>query len=213
MECCTCIGSAEPSTASSPTEIIEDPARGGARATTSACCSACEAAVERLATDRHYFAHPSRTLFNDIRTYFPMASQLRVLRVIERYLGLADEYLAACRRPGSTSTATRSQCRATHAQGHAVPADAAAAQRLLPVAPAPRRDRGARGAAGRLGARPRPREGRDGAYQAVCRPRAARAVPSGLCEPAGGRARVTADPRAAAPLRLAGAAKVTFARC
>jgi hypothetical protein len=26
-----------------------------------------EAAVERLATDRHYFAHPSRTLFNDIR--------------------------------------------------------------------------------------------------------------------------------------------------
>ena len=28
---------------------------------------ACEAAVERLATDRHYFARPARTLFNDIR--------------------------------------------------------------------------------------------------------------------------------------------------
>jgi hypothetical protein len=29
-------------------------------------------------------------LFNDIRTYFPMTSQLRVLRVIQRYLELAE---------------------------------------------------------------------------------------------------------------------------
>ena len=34
----------------------------------------CESAMERLATDRHYFARPVRTLFNDIRTLFPMAS-------------------------------------------------------------------------------------------------------------------------------------------
>ena len=33
---------------------------------------ACEASVERLATDRHYFARPARTLFSDIRTYFPV---------------------------------------------------------------------------------------------------------------------------------------------
>src|SRR3979409_1460935 len=37
-----------------------------------------------------------------------------------------------------------------HPQRDTVPAHAAATQRLLPLAPAPRRDRGARGAAGRL---------------------------------------------------------------
>ena len=40
---------------------------------------ACEAAVHRLTTDRHYFARPSRTLFNDIRTYFP-TSVVRVMQ-------------------------------------------------------------------------------------------------------------------------------------
>src|ERR1700751_4260123 len=54
---------------------------------------ACEAAVERLGTDRHYFAHPARTLFHDIRPYFPMRSQARVLHVIERYLACADDFL------------------------------------------------------------------------------------------------------------------------
>ena len=44
---------------------------------------ACEAAVHRLATDRHYFARPSRTLFNDIRVFFPMSAQLHVHRVVE----------------------------------------------------------------------------------------------------------------------------------
>ena len=32
----------------------------------------CEQCVERLATDWHYFARPTKTLFNDIRIYFPM---------------------------------------------------------------------------------------------------------------------------------------------
>ena len=34
---------------------------------------ACETAIERLATDRHYFARPARSLFNDIRIYFPVS--------------------------------------------------------------------------------------------------------------------------------------------
>jgi hypothetical protein len=38
----------------------------------------CETCVERLATDWHYFARPTKTLFNDIRVYFPMSAQLRV---------------------------------------------------------------------------------------------------------------------------------------
>lgn len=54
---------------------------------------ACESALERLATDRHYFAKPARTLFCDIRTYFPMSAQQRVLHTVERYLGLAQRFL------------------------------------------------------------------------------------------------------------------------
>ncbi len=54
---------------------------------------ACESAVERLATDRHYFARPARTLFCDIRTYFPMSAQERVLQTVNRYMDLAQRYL------------------------------------------------------------------------------------------------------------------------
>jgi hypothetical protein len=45
----------------------------------------CEAAMERLATDRHYFAKPARTLFNEVRRFFPIALQMRAYRVIERH--------------------------------------------------------------------------------------------------------------------------------
>ena len=38
--------------------------------------------VERLATDWHYFARPTKTLFNDIRIYFPMSAQLRVYKTV-----------------------------------------------------------------------------------------------------------------------------------
>jgi len=38
--------------------------------TTSMSCRACEAVVERMAIDRHYFARPERTLFCDIRSRF-----------------------------------------------------------------------------------------------------------------------------------------------
>ena len=37
--------------------------------------SSCEAAVERLATDRHYFARPTRSLFNDVRMLFPLKGE------------------------------------------------------------------------------------------------------------------------------------------
>jgi hypothetical protein len=73
-------------------EIIEDPHGTCAHANHERVLRACESAVERLATDRHYFARPARTLFNDVRAYFPMGSQPRVLYVIEHYLGYADEY-------------------------------------------------------------------------------------------------------------------------
>ena len=42
-------------------EIIEDPHAGCPLANHERVLRACEATVERMATDRHYFARPSRT--------------------------------------------------------------------------------------------------------------------------------------------------------
>lgn len=80
---------------------------------------ACEAAVERLATDRHYFAHPARTLFREIRTYFGMSSQMRVLRVVEHYLRLTDDHFSRLPATGFDINGNPLQCRATTRQGTA----------------------------------------------------------------------------------------------
>jgi hypothetical protein len=80
---------------------------------------ACEAAVERLAYDRHYFARPARTLFNDIRVYFPMASQERVYMIIRRYLSCADEFLSRQPKTGYDVNGNPLQCRATTRKGTA----------------------------------------------------------------------------------------------
>ena len=77
----------------------------------------CESAIERLATDRHYFARPVRTLFNDIRTLFPMTAQMDVYRVIERHLGLAVEYVDSQAREGVTFDGSPLCCHATTRKG------------------------------------------------------------------------------------------------
>lgn len=81
---------------------------------------ACEAAVERMAIDRYYFARPARTLFNDIRAYFPMGAQERVFQVVTHYVGLAQQYLAE--NPAAAYAAVSNkplQCRATTRKGSA----------------------------------------------------------------------------------------------
>lgn len=79
--------------------------------------NACESAVERLATDRRYFSNPARTLFNDIRVYFPMNKQVRVLKVIESYMSLALEYLESQPDNGLAFDGTPLRCRATTRKG------------------------------------------------------------------------------------------------
>ncbi len=98
-------------------EIIEDPRSALSNGNHERVLRACEAAVERLATDRHYFAKPARTLFQDIRVHFPMAAQQRVLKVIERYLAVADEYLLAQAQSGLDIRGNRLQCRASTRKG------------------------------------------------------------------------------------------------
>ncbi len=81
---------------------------------------ACESTVERLATDRYYFAKPARTLFGEIRVYFPMSAQRRVYQVVCAYIGLAQRYLA--QDPVAAYMAVSGkplQCRATTRKGEA----------------------------------------------------------------------------------------------
>lgn len=98
-------------------DIVEDSSAVDSRVNHERVLRACEAAVERLATDRRYFAHPARTLFTDIRAYFPMNAQVRVLRVIERYLALADEFLARLPQNGFDAYGNPLQCRASTRKG------------------------------------------------------------------------------------------------
>ena len=78
---------------------------------------ACEATVERMATDRHYFARPARSLFNDIRVYFPVIQQERVLHVVEQYLACADAFLQRQPTNGYDAYGNPLQCRATTRRG------------------------------------------------------------------------------------------------
>src|SRR3712207_6373705 len=73
--------------------------------------------MERLATDRHYFAKPTRTLFQDVRDLFPSSTQLRVYRVIERHIDLAEEYVASRARAGVTFDGSPLCCHATTRKG------------------------------------------------------------------------------------------------
>jgi hypothetical protein len=98
-------------------QITEDPRGSSPHANHERVLRACEAAVERLATDRHYFARPARTLFCDIRAYFPMCAQARVLRVVERYMALADEFLRRQPRTGYDVYGNPLQCRASTRRG------------------------------------------------------------------------------------------------
>src|SRR3954454_18630910 len=78
---------------------------------------ACETTMERLATDRHYFAKPTRTLFNDVRALFPIGAQIRVYRVIERHVMLASEYVETQARAGVTFDGSPLCCQASTRKG------------------------------------------------------------------------------------------------
>jgi hypothetical protein len=101
-------------------EILEP--RNGAPATSNhaAVLRACEQVITRLATDRHYFARPARTLFCDIRSYFPMWAQGHVHSVVTRYMTYAQQFLVEHPHEGYTAVSgAPPQCRATTRKGSA----------------------------------------------------------------------------------------------
>ena len=74
---------------------------------------ACEATVERLVHDRHYFARPSRQLFAEIRWRFPLSAQRRAFVVIDRHLRATRAYLESSNEATLALTGTAPTCRAT----------------------------------------------------------------------------------------------------
>ena len=80
---------------------------------------ACEKSMERLALDRHYFAHPVRTLFNDVRSFFPIGEQVRVYQTCARHMALATEYVDSQLRQGVTFDGSPVCCHASTRKGRA----------------------------------------------------------------------------------------------
>jgi hypothetical protein len=80
---------------------------------------ACEQNIERLIGDRHYFARPARTLFMDIRRYFPMTAQPRVWTVVQRYVVCVEDWMDHLPQNGIDVNGQPLQCRATTRRGTA----------------------------------------------------------------------------------------------
>jgi hypothetical protein len=98
-------------------DVLEEPLSPAGRSNHELVLRACEAAVFRLATDRHYFAHPARTLFKEIRVFFPMTAQYKVLRTVETYLGLCRDWLDHQPATGFDVLGNKLECRATTRRG------------------------------------------------------------------------------------------------
>jgi hypothetical protein len=77
----------------------------------------CEKAFRRLASDRHYFARPARSLFNEVRIYFPMTMQMRVYQVIERHMTLATQFVDERERQGISLDGSPLCCHASTRKG------------------------------------------------------------------------------------------------
>jgi hypothetical protein len=100
--------------------ILEAPAGAPPSRNHEAVLHACEAVVRRLATDRHYFARPARTLFWDIRNYFPMSAQTHVHHVVSRYMDYAERFISAHPVEGYAAiSGAPPRCRATTRKGAA----------------------------------------------------------------------------------------------
>ncbi|MBA3364461.1 MAG: hypothetical protein H0U03_01560 [Actinobacteria bacterium] len=81
-----------------------------------AVLSACEGTMERLARDPHYFATPDRTLFQDIRRYFPITAQAQVAWAVREGVGAAVTFIEEQIDAGALDGGI-SRCRATTRKG------------------------------------------------------------------------------------------------
>ena len=97
--------------------LVTGPAHGCDQLSRRQLLESCETAFTRLASDRHYFARPTRSLFNDVRSHFPMNRQMEVYRVIDRYMHVAAEYVVQREREGLSIDGSPLCCHASTRKG------------------------------------------------------------------------------------------------
>jgi hypothetical protein len=78
--------------------------------------AACEETVERLARDPRYFARPERTLFEDIRRYFPITAQAQVAWAVREGVGAAIAFIEQQIEAGAFDGGA-ARCQATTRKG------------------------------------------------------------------------------------------------
>src|SRR5437763_10850922 len=78
--------------------------------------AACEQTMERLARDPQYFANPDRTLFQDIRRYFPITHQAQVAWAVTHGVGAAVAFVEEQIEAGAFDGGV-ARCRATTRKG------------------------------------------------------------------------------------------------
>ena len=97
-------------------DVVAEPC-GDASRNRAELLRSCEAAVERIASDRHYFAKPARSLYRDVRALFPMNAQLRAYRMIERHMTLATDFVERAELAGRTLDGSPLSCHASTRRG------------------------------------------------------------------------------------------------
>jgi hypothetical protein len=78
----------------------------------------CEQTMARLAGDPHYFARPDRTLFQDVRRYFPITAQAQVAWTVREGVAAAVSFIDAQVEAGAYDGGV-ARCRATTRKGKA----------------------------------------------------------------------------------------------
>ena len=78
--------------------------------------AACEATMERLAADPHYFSKPERALFQDIRRYFPITAQAEVAWATSEGVNAAVQFIQDQIESGILDGVI-ARCRATTRKG------------------------------------------------------------------------------------------------
>jgi len=81
--------------------------------------TACEETIERVATDRQYFARPARSLFLEVRRFVPMRAQTEAYRHIASWLDRAEVWINEQPILGLDHHGQPLQCRATTRRGTA----------------------------------------------------------------------------------------------
>jgi hypothetical protein len=104
-------------------ELQRDLAEGPRSEDARELLAACEATFTRLARDRDRFAKPARSLFREVRMYFPMDRQLRVYTVIAWHVEVASQYLERMLAKGIVPEGAVLHCNAMTRSGRACQRD------------------------------------------------------------------------------------------